>query len=50
MKVWTERGSLGDAAGLGIQFSWIDWHIKILELALDLGTRYFSIYIQFKRS
>ena len=50
MKIWFERGPIGDAVSFGFQFCWEDKHLSQYRLSFDFGPWYFNIYIRLKHS
>ena len=45
MKVWFERGPIGDSLAFGFQFCWEDARLRQYRFGLDLGLWYFNIYL-----
>ena len=39
---------LGDAVEFGVMFGWENWHLREIELSVDLGRRGWSLCIRFK--
>ena len=46
MRISFDHGQLGDRFALGVSVSWCDWHLKDLEISLDLGIWYYSMYVK----